>query len=64
MTEHVRRDNAGESGGRRETRGRSEKAMEKRRMRKAEEKISKGRTWEREIVCGGEGGRVCKWGGG
>lgn len=38
---------AGESGGRRETRGRSEKSMEKRRMRTTEREISKGRMWER-----------------
>lgn len=33
--------------GRPRCRGRSEKAMEKRRMRKTEEEISKGRMWER-----------------
>lgn len=35
------------AGDRKETWGRSEKAMEKRRMRKTEEEISKGRMWER-----------------
>lgn len=43
--EHVRGDHAGERGGRKETGGRSEKEMEKRRVRKTEEEISKGRMW-------------------